>query len=112
MMLLPKVRRNGTVDLLIALTEENIGRIKLYDQAEIIWAQLGPEYSTRRPATIGITFYTVAEEAEIVRMSQSDPEWKEKAFTLLTRGFEFRPDLGDHDFGPVVLGKPAEGTKQ
>jgi hypothetical protein len=98
--------------MLIALAEDNIERIKQYDQAEVIWPQLPPEYSTRRPSTIGITFCTQAEQDEIARRSNTDPDWKEYAFKLLTRGFEFKPDKGDHDFGPFVFGKPTEGTKQ
>jgi hypothetical protein len=107
-----RVRRNGTVDLLIALAEENIERIRQYDAAEVIWPQLPQEYCMRRPHTIGVTFCTQAEQDEITRMSNTDPDWKDKAFQMLTRGFEFKPELGDHDFGPTVLGKPTEGTKQ
>ena len=112
MMILTRVRRNGTVDLLIALAEENIERIKQYDAAEVIWPQLPREYAMRRPSTIGITFCTEEEQRFIQSISNTDPNWQEKAFALLTRGFEFKPDRGDHDFGPTVLGKPTEGTKQ
>jgi hypothetical protein len=112
MIILPRVRRNGRVDLLIALDQESISRMQRYDHAEVLWDQLGFEYSSRRPATIGITFCSAAEMKDIERMSVTDPDWKEKAYKLLTRGFEFRPDKGDHDFGPTVLGKPTEGTKQ
>jgi hypothetical protein len=112
MLLLTRIRRNGRVDLLIALAEENIERIRKYDAAEVIWPQLPREYGSRMPNTIAITFCTSAEQEEIERMSARDPDWKEKAFALLTRGFEFKPEAGDHDFGPTVLGKPTEGTKQ
>jgi hypothetical protein len=112
MMILTKLRRNGTVDMLIALDDDNIERIRHYDQAEVVWPQLPQEYRMRRPSTIGITYATKEEQDQIARMSISDPDWKEKAFVLLTRGFEFKPELGDHDFGPTVLGKPTEGQKQ
>ena len=112
MLILTRVRRNGTVDLLIGLGDDNIERIRSYDAAEVVWPQLPHEYSMRRPHTIGITFCTQAEQDEIARLSNSDPDWKEKAFKMLTRGFEFKPEMGDHDFGPTVLGKPTEGTKQ
>jgi hypothetical protein len=112
MMIIARTRRNGTVDLLIALDDENIERIRKYDHAEVIWPQLPPEYSMRKPSTIGITFCTKEEQDQIARMANTDPDWKEKTFALLTRGFEFKPDKGDHDFGPVVLGKPTEGPKQ
>lgn len=112
MMLITRVRRNGRVDVLIVLAQENWERICRYDPAQINWALLPPEYSTRRPETIGVAFATAEEQAEIERLSQTDPDWKEKAFKLLSRGFKFRPDLGDHDFGPTVLGQPTKGVKQ
>ena len=112
LIILTRVRRNGTVDLLICLAEENIERIRSYDAAEVIWPQLPPEYSTRRPHTIGVTFCTQEEQDQVTMMSNIDPDWKEKAFAMLTRGFEFKPEMGDHDFGPTVLGKPTEGPKQ
>lgn len=112
MMILTRVRRNGTVDLLIALAEENIERIRQYDGAEVIWPQLPRDYAMRRPHTIGITFCTAEEQDQITRMSNTDPDWTEKAFAILTSGFEFKRELGDHDFGPTVLGKPTEEPKQ
>jgi len=112
MIILTRVRRNGTVDLLICLAEENIERIRLYDAAEVIWPQLPREYSMRMPSTIGITFCTAQEQTQIERMSATDKDWRDKAFAMLTRGFEFKPDRGDHDFGPTVLGQPTKGTKQ
>lgn len=112
MLLLTRVRRNGKVDLLIALAEENIERIRKYDAAEVNWTVLPPEYSTRTPQTIGVTFCTQAEQDEIEHLSKSDPNWKEKAFKMLTRGFEYKPEAGDHDFGPTVLGEPTKGQKQ
>lgn len=112
MLLICRTRRNGRVDMLIALAEENIERIKQYDQAEVIWSQLPSEYANRMPASIGISFCSSQEQAEIERLSARDPDWKEKAFKLLTRGFEFKPELGDHDFGPTVLGEPTKGPKQ
>jgi hypothetical protein len=107
-----KVRRNGTVDLLIVLDEQSIERIRAYDQAEVLWGQLPHEYSARRPNCIGIGFATTEELNEIERLSATDENWKEKAYALVTRGFKFQPDKGDHDFGPITLGKPTPGVKQ
>ena len=113
MILLAQVRRNGTVDLCIVLDEVSIERIKRYDPAEVQWPQLPPIYSSRRPATIGVAFATKSDQAEIERMAASgDPNWQEQAIKLVTRGFEYRPDEGDHDFGPTVLGEPTKGPKQ
>jgi hypothetical protein len=112
MMIVHKVRRNGTVDILIVLAEGNIERIKHYDPAEIMWDQMPAEVSQRRPHTIGITFATQTELDQIERDSAIDPDWKRKAFDWLTRGFNYRPEMGDHDFGPIVLGEPTKGPKQ
>lgn len=112
MMLLTQLRRNGTVDLCIVLDADSVARIQKYDQAEVVWSQLPPEYSMRRPHTIAVAFATADEQKQIERLSETDPDWKDKAFALVTRGFQFRPELGDHDFGPTILGKPTEGTKQ
>jgi hypothetical protein len=112
MLLISRVRRNGRVDLMIVLDEISVARIKAYDPAEVIWTQLPVDYSTRSPATIAVSYATAAEQREIELLSQSDPEnWKQKAFDLLSRGFKFQPEKGDHDFGPTVLGKPVEGVK-
>jgi hypothetical protein len=112
MMMISRVRRNGTVDLVMVLAEENIERIRRYDPAQVNWVDLPPEISMRRPHSVGVAFATAQELEEITAMSVRDPDWKEKALKMLSRGFEFRPDLGDHDFGPTVLGKPTEEPKQ
>lgn len=112
MMLITRVRRNGTVDLLIVLAEENIERIHQYDPVEIIWSQMPSEISMRRPATLAVTYASAEEQKQIEQDSISDPKWKEKWFDKVTRGWKFRLDKGDHDFGPTVLGEPTKGTKQ
>jgi len=112
MMLISRVRRNGKVDIVIVLAEENIERIKVYDPALVEWHQMPHEVSMRVPQLIAVAFATADELKQIESWSVSDPEWKQKALDLLSRGFKFRPDKGDHDFGPTVLGKPTEGVKQ
>lgn len=112
MMIIARVRRNGKVDVVIVMAEENIERIRRYDPAQVNWRDLPPEYSMRSIHSVGVAYATADELKEIERMSLSDADWKEKALKTLSRGFEFRPDLGDHDFGPTVLGRPTEGPKQ
>ena len=113
MILIPTVRRNGKVDVIIVLNEESFERMKRADPAQVIWSQLPPEFSTRPMHSITVSFCTAAEEKEIEQLSASgDLNWKLTAAKKLFRGFEYRPDLGDHDFGPTPLGKPTEGPKQ
>lgn len=110
MLLLTNVRRNGTVDLVIVLDDESIGRIRKYDPAEVSWHQLPPDYALRRPHVIGVAFATASEHKEIERLA-TDGKMAE-AIALVSRGFKFHPVKGDHDFGPTVLGKPTPGVKQ
>jgi hypothetical protein len=109
LLLLTQVLRNGTVNLLIVMSEENIERIKQYDQAEVHWGQLPPEYSMRKPRTIGVGYATEAEMVQIEKLVMKGK--KDEAFALVTRGFKYRPEKGDHDFGPTLLGQPTQGTK-
>ena len=108
MLVLTKLRRNGTIDCLIGLDEESMKRLEQYDPAQLIWPQLPIEYRNRMPHSISITFCSAADQAEIRRMAACDPEWEPKAFQKLTRGFEFHPEKGDHDMGPIVLGEKTE----
>ena len=112
MLMITRIRRNGTVDLMIALGEENIARIQHYDPAEVMWHQLPTELRNRIPNCIAVGFCTADEQREIERLAMTDPNWKQKAFDKLSRGFVFQPEKGDHDFGPTVLGEKTEGTKQ
>jgi hypothetical protein len=112
MILISRVRRNGTVDLMVVLDEDSVERIKRYDPAEIPWMEMPPDIRMRRPATIAVAYATAAEQKQIEQWSVSEPDWKDKAIDMLSRGFEYRPDLGDHDFGTIEPGKPTEGPKQ
>lgn len=111
MMLISRVRRNGRVDFVLVLDDLSIERIKRYDRAQVFYHALPAEFSQRRPESIAVAYATAAELKQIEEISVTDPDWKDKALKLLSRSFEFRPDLGDHDLGVVVLGKPTEGPK-
>jgi len=110
-LIVPLLKPNGKVDLLVAYDEDALKRIRNYDPGEIVWSQFPAEYRNRLPGTISITFCSAEEQREIERLSVSDPDWKEKAFEKLTRGFEYQPDRGDHDMGPIVLGKKVKNPQ-
>jgi len=106
MLVLTNLRRNGTVDVLVVMGEENMRRIREYDPAEISWHEFPPEYRNRMPGTIAITFATAEEMERIEKLAMEGR--KGEAFELVTRGFRFRPEEGDHDGGPILLGKKRE----
>lgn len=99
MLLLP-IPYNGKLRLLVVLEEDNIERIKEHDCAEVIWSQLGP-YASMRPETIAIGYASAAEMKEISQWATQGET--EKALKLVTGGFKFRPEMGDHDAGPIPL---------
>jgi len=99
MLMLP-IPFEGKLKLLVILEDENIERIKEHDCAEIIWSQLG-QFATLRPATIGIGYASPDEMKQIVAWAQQGNI--ADALKLVTGGFRFRPEKGDHDFGPVSL---------
>lgn len=100
-MLMIPVLNKGRVDLLIVLEDDNIERIKQYDPAEVKWSQI--PWPDVRPRTIGIGYATAEEIKKIHKLAEEGKP--QEAIKLVTRGFKFRPERGDHDFGPISLGR-------
>jgi hypothetical protein len=100
MLLLPIVREN-CVDLLIVLEADNLERMKRYDQAEIEWSKMPQSKLPLRNVAIG--YATASDVVQIQRLAQQGKPME--AVKIVTRGWEFRPDLGDHDAGPISLMK-------
>jgi hypothetical protein len=109
MLMLTAVRADGSMDLLIVLGDDNMERVKQYDPAQIEWHKL-PQYFSRRLLNIVAVGYATASEMEQIKGLASQGRQAE-AFALVTRGFKYRPEAGDHDFGPTLLGRPTEGVK-
>lgn len=104
------VTKSNQINLVIVLGDDNLERIKQYDPVEVIWHELPWRVSSRFPHTIAVA-YATREELELIERLAKDGK-QEEALQLVTRGWRFRPELGDHDFGPVALGKPSKETKQ
>lgn len=103
-MLLIPVLNNGRVDLLVVLEDDNIERIKQYDPAEVKWSDL--PYWAVRPGVIGIGYATADEVRRIHEFAEAGKP--EEAIKLVSRGWKFRPERGDHDFGATPLTKKGE----
>ena len=83
--------------LFVILTDENLERIKNYDPAEVVTKEivkaLGPPFDWLTLRDIVIT-YATADEVPVVDRLLTEKKVDE-ALKLLTRGYRFRPDLGD-----------------
>jgi hypothetical protein len=101
MLLLP-VPWKGKLKLLVVLQDENVERIKQHDCAEVIWAHLG-QYQNMRPESITIGYASPDEMQQIVKWAEAGEIVE--CIKLVTGGFKYRPEAGDHDFGPVSLKK-------
>jgi hypothetical protein len=91
---------SGEFNLIVVLEDENIARLKEYDPAEIKWADLR-EYSGLKPRTIQIAYGTPEDIKRIIELVRQDKPIE--AAQLISRGWKFRPEAGDHDFGPTSL---------
>ena len=101
MLMLP-MQVGERVDLLIVLEEDQLDRIKAHDNAEIQWKDIPYR---GRPGTIVIAYANAEEMVKIHKWAAEDN--LKEAVKLLTSGWKYRPELGDHDFGPTPLkGKP------
>ena len=103
MLLLPIPHPGGLIDLLIVLEDENLVRIKEHDNAEVHWQQLPTKGMTLR--TIGIA-YANPEEAKKIYEWAEEGKVQECVQLLLKQsreGFRYRPELGDHDYGPMTI---------
>lgn len=85
--------------LLILLDDEAIERIKRYDPAEIQMKDYG-----LGDVLIGIS-YANAEDMEVI-IGHLRNRNSRLAFAHATRGFEYKPEAGDHDMGPVSILNP------
>lgn len=99
--MLPIPQNENKLSLLIVLEDDNVARIKEHDCAEIHWNQVQRMYPRMTPATIGIAYATPSEMVQIQAFIEKDDV--KSAIKLLTVGFKYRPEAGDHDFGPVSI---------
>lgn len=99
---LPDPNKNGTTHLLIVLEDDNLARMKRHDNAEINWIDL---MHTALPGSIAIGYASPREMNQIKELLKRGD--MKAVLKLITGGWEFRPDLGDHDRGPEPLVKPS-----
>lgn len=99
MFLIPvRYQDNTAYDLWVVLQDENIHRVMEYDPAEVPVARLPGSWEGLTLHTVYVTYATDEEVIEVNRMIAGG--LIKDALRLLSRGYKFRPDQGDHDRGP------------
>lgn len=86
--------------LCIILQQGNIDRIKAYDPAEIDVEDFPREIRRLDIKNIQIMYATKEEMDEFI----AHPDQTYPLLKKLARGWQYRPDLGDHDNPPESLG--------
>jgi len=81
--------------LFMVMGDVNIGRIKSYDPVELQLRRMGPPWPSLKLKDINIVYASI-EEFEMLDAVRSKDDMN-KVLARLTRGWAYRPDLGDHD---------------
>jgi hypothetical protein len=99
MLLVPFRVSDTQYSIFVVLSEENIRRIKTYDPAEVSIPKLPAEWQALRLREVLIGWATPREIADL--QACNDTEAVAAQLKKLTRGFAFRPQLGDAN-GPYA----------
>lgn len=107
LMLIPFKISEKSYRLIIVLLDHNLERIKRYDPCVFNMRQLA-EFAGLECAGIMVAYCTPEEKEQILLNIATGGKLSE-TLELLTRGFEYRPDLGDSDNPPTVIRPPGRG---
>ena len=110
MMVIPFRINSTEYSVFVVFGQENLDRILQYDPAEVTLNKLGAPWDRMRLKDVLIGFATAAEEAEVMRLSGAGEG--RKALQMLSRGFRYKPDTGDHDGPYLSMRTGNEGPKQ
>jgi hypothetical protein len=97
-LIMSKLNNQGRRDILIILGPDSIERIQRKDPFEVNCWQM--PFQER----VGVLSITYGTKEECAKMEALVREGKvDEAIKLALSGWEYRPDLGDHDRGPEPL---------
>lgn len=86
---------------IIALPQESLDRLKQHDPAQLPVYKMGEPFNKLRIREIHIAYYDEQDDQKIRRLVA---EYDIKgAIKVLTRGWKFRPELGDNDLPPTQI---------
>ncbi|HWE51360.1 MAG TPA: hypothetical protein VG273_16330 [Bryobacteraceae bacterium] len=106
MLLIPFTVPNSAehYSIFVVLDDKNIERILAFDPAQIPFPLKGWESKKLTRIFIGFADPRALDKAtDLLKSGRLD-----EALHFLSRSFEFRPDLGDHDGPPVSIKQPGE----
>lgn len=95
MLTIPMVVNEQCYDLFIILLDDNVDRIKSYDPAEVVTANLSGPFVNRHVRTVVIMYANEKDVQEVMALCRAGTP--NKALKYLSRGFQFRPEKGDSD---------------
>jgi hypothetical protein len=97
-LLLALPRREG-IDVVIVLGPDNIERIQERDPVEVEWDRTPfKQNRVRRIVIASATAAQLTQCEQLVRQGKPD-----EAIGLISSGWKYRPEKGDHDLGPQRL---------
>lgn len=97
MISIPVARKDNTYDVFIVMGNENLRRIVSHDPAEMDTLKLGHPWNTMKLRTVVMMFGTDEEREDLLKCKNHKDV--QDALKKLSRGFKYRPEMGDHD-GP------------
>jgi hypothetical protein len=109
MIIIPFSTHPTEYEIFVVLLDENVSRIKAYDPAEVK-AIITPEFKHKKLKTVYIGYCKNEEVRHLLTLAQSGKVVE--ALKYLTRGFEYKPEQGDHNGPPVSLLIKEKETKQ
>jgi hypothetical protein len=94
----------------VGFDDEGMERLKAYDPGELVLKQLGEPWISRELKDVLIGYCSPADFAKIQEII-AETNNPGEALLYLTRGWKYRPDAGDHDFGPISVKIDPNATK-
>ena len=97
MLAIPFQINSTDYNVFVALEQDNIDRMKAYDPAQLEPLKLGMPWVGMRLNVVIIGFAMASDVEEAQRLAATGKG--HEIPKLLSRGFQFKPEAGDHD-GP------------
>jgi len=99
MPLIISTKKKGKRVALVVIGPDNVERMQEKDPLEI------ELYRMPFSEPVSVVGMVIASDAELVQIEQLLRQGKvDEAIERATSGWEYRPDLGDHDLGPQKMG--------
>jgi hypothetical protein len=103
MLLLPVQTSPTSYTLFIVLEDTNLERLREHDPAQVELSKMTPPWPSLHLDDFVIAYAAVEEVKLFKELVQADRVGD--AVGMLSRGFRFRPDKGDHESGYVSIKK-------